>query len=136
LTHLRHAARKDDAAQQRPLLDHLVGRGEQRFRDGEAEGFGGLEVVNHLKFCDLLHGEIGRLVAFENAPGIEANLVVGIADAAAIANQATGQGVLTVCEDRGPVHGGPSVPRVRRLGGAPRLSCSSPGPLGYSGRVS
>jgi hypothetical protein len=27
-----------------PSLDHLVRRGEQRFGDGEAEGFGGLEV--------------------------------------------------------------------------------------------
>jgi hypothetical protein len=25
-----------------PLLDHLVGSGQQRFRDGEAKGFGGL----------------------------------------------------------------------------------------------
>jgi hypothetical protein len=26
------------------LLDHLVGGGQQRFGDGEAEGFGGLEI--------------------------------------------------------------------------------------------
>ena len=27
-----------------PLLNHLVSRGQQRFRDGEAEGFGRLEI--------------------------------------------------------------------------------------------
>jgi hypothetical protein len=36
----RRAPEPRDAAS----LDHLVGGGQQRFRDGEAEGFGGLEV--------------------------------------------------------------------------------------------
>ena len=37
-------------------------------------------------------GGDGRLVAFENAPGITANLVRNIAEAGAIAHQAAGQG--------------------------------------------
>ena len=49
----------------------------------------------------MLYGEIGRFLAFENAPGIDANLVEYIAEAAAIAHQAAGQGVLTVWVDRG-----------------------------------
>jgi len=84
----------------RVLLNYFVRRGQQRFRDGEAEGFDSLEVDDQLDFRDLLHGEIGWFLAFENAPGIDANLVVPIAEAAAITHQAAGQGVLTQWEDR------------------------------------
>jgi hypothetical protein len=38
------------------LLNHLIGRGQQRFRDGEAERLGSLEVYNHLKFGRQLNG--------------------------------------------------------------------------------
>ena len=53
-------------------LNDLVSRGQQRFRDRKAEGLGGFEIDDQLDFCDLLHGEVCRLVAFENAPGITA----------------------------------------------------------------
>src|SRR6516162_2161610 len=39
----------------RHSLDHLIGGGQQRFRDGEAERFGGFEVDHMIKFGDLLH---------------------------------------------------------------------------------
>jgi hypothetical protein len=38
-----------------PLLDHLVGGGQQRFRDGQAERLGGLKIDDELDFCGLLH---------------------------------------------------------------------------------
>jgi hypothetical protein len=50
---------------------------------------------------DLLHGKVSRLVAFQNAPRIDANLAVRITEAAAIAHQAAGEGELMVLEDRG-----------------------------------
>jgi hypothetical protein len=36
------------------VLNNLVGSGKQRFRDGKAEGLGGLEVDDEVDFCDLL----------------------------------------------------------------------------------
>jgi hypothetical protein len=47
----------------RPALDYLVGGGQQRFRDSEAEGLGGLEVDDEI--------ELGGLVSprpLRNAP--------------------------------------------------------------------
>src|SRR5271167_1834180 len=64
------------------LLDHLVGGRQQSFRDGKAERLGGFEVDDKLNFRSLLDRQIGWLVAFENAPSIDAKLVV--AEAAAI----------------------------------------------------
>jgi hypothetical protein len=57
---------------------------------------GGLEVDDEIEFGRLLDRQIGWFLAFENAPGIDASLVVRIVDAAAIAHQAAGQGEHTV----------------------------------------
>jgi hypothetical protein len=64
-------------------LDHLIGGRQQRFRDGEAERLGGLEVNGQLDFYGLLYRQIGRFIALENAPGIDTRLVVRIAEASA-----------------------------------------------------
>src|SRR5271154_751226 len=84
-----------------PLLNHLVGGRQQRFRDSKAERLGRLEVDDEFEFCGLLDGQISWFVALEDAPGIDANLVGLIAEAAAIAHQAAGQSVFTEWEDRG-----------------------------------
>jgi hypothetical protein len=49
------------------LLDHLVGCGQQRFRDGEAERFGGFEIDQQLELDRLDDREVGRFLTFENA---------------------------------------------------------------------
>ena len=41
-------------------LDRLFGRGQQRFRDGEAERLGGLEVDRLLVLARRLHRYFGR----------------------------------------------------------------------------
>jgi len=39
-------------------LNHLVGSSQQRLRDGEAEGFGGLGVQRHFEFDGQLNGKV------------------------------------------------------------------------------
>jgi len=53
-------------------LNNLVRRGQSGFRNGKAERLGGLEVDGQLDFCDLLHRQVGRLLALENTAGIVA----------------------------------------------------------------
>jgi hypothetical protein len=61
-----------------PRSEHLVGGGQQRFRDGEAEGLGGLEVYDHLKFCRCLHRHIGGRFPVEDAVDVSccANILI------------------------------------------------------------
>src|SRR5215217_6326321 len=48
-------------------FDHLVGAGEERWRNGHAECFGNVYVDDQLKFCRLLDRKVTRLSAFENS---------------------------------------------------------------------
>ena len=46
------------APQQEELFDHLVGAGKQRWRNGEAECFRGLEIDSQIEIGALLHRQI------------------------------------------------------------------------------
>ena len=59
-------------------LNHLISGGQQRFRDGEAEGFGGLEVDDELELGRLHDRQVGRLGAVEDFASIDANLTVAL----------------------------------------------------------
>jgi hypothetical protein len=49
-------------------------------RDGEAKGFGGLEVYDELEPCRPTHRQIAGLLAAENAAGIVAELAIKLRD--------------------------------------------------------
>ena len=46
--------------------DHLVGLEEECWGNRQAESLGGLEVDDQLELERLLHGQVGRLDAFED----------------------------------------------------------------------
>jgi hypothetical protein len=53
-------------------LDHLIGGGQERLWDGNADRLGRLEIGEQLHFRWLLHWQIGWFIALENACGINA----------------------------------------------------------------
>jgi len=58
------------------LLDHLIGGSQQRFRDSEAEGLGGLEVDDELELGRPNDRQLGRFLAIEDATGINTCLAI------------------------------------------------------------
>ena len=47
-------------------LDHVIRPLQERLRDLQPEGLGGLEVDDQLELCGLLDGQVGGLGAFED----------------------------------------------------------------------
>ena len=81
-------------------LDHLVGAQEERLRDREPERLGRLEVDHQLEFRGQHDRQVGWLVAFEDAAGVDARLAIGIRSAGSVAEQATGFGDLAISISR------------------------------------
>jgi hypothetical protein len=62
----------------RNSFDHLVGERKQPVRHVEPELLRGLEIDDELEPGRLHHRQLGRLLALENPPGIDADLPVRI----------------------------------------------------------
>src|SRR5262249_43773269 len=75
-------------------FDHLVGAGEQRRRHFEAERHRGRQVDHEVELRRLHDRQIGRLLALENAAGVDAHLTQRIVDIGAVAHQAPRLGIV------------------------------------------
>src|SRR5262249_55384675 len=82
-------------------FDQLVGAGEQRWRNFEAERLRGPEIDDQLHLRGLLDRQISRLFAFENSSGVNADLTIVIRLTGSVAQQAAGRGERAILMDRG-----------------------------------
>src|SRR5258706_6145222 len=73
------------------LFDHLVGASEQGERHGDAERLRRLQVDNQLDLGRLLHRQIGRLFAFQDAARVDAGKAVRFGKVAVAANGRSAQ---------------------------------------------
>ena len=73
-----------------PSFDHLIGSGEQRGRDREADGLGGLEIDDQFESSGLRDRQVGGFRSLEDFPRINAGLPICIGLTASVADQAAG----------------------------------------------
>src|SRR5262249_36901675 len=89
-----------------PSLDHLVGDGEHARRDGVTERLSSLHVDDQLEFGRLQYRQVGRLLALEDAAGVESCLTKRIGIVWAVAHESAGRYELAPnIRDRHPVAG-------------------------------
>src|SRR5215475_1038722 len=82
------------------LLDHFVGTSDQCVGDVDTERLRCPEIDNKLDLGDLLDGQIGRLLAFEDATGVDAGLLVCLPEIATVTQQPTAHGKFAHRVDR------------------------------------
>src|SRR5262249_7432327 len=80
-------------------FDHLVGAAEQRQWECDAKRPCGIEVDNQLDLYGLLHREVGRRFAFEDAADIDGGLSICFRNIGPITHQAAGGSKLAPLKD-------------------------------------
>src|SRR6516164_7752633 len=85
----------------RASFDHLVGAGEHRQRNAEAECLCSLQVDDQFDLDRLLDRHLRRLFALEDSACINSSLAVTLSEARSIAHQPAGCRELPESEDRG-----------------------------------
>src|SRR6266446_1513120 len=83
-----------------PLLNHLIRPLQERRRDGQAEGLGGLEVDDQFEGRGLLDGKLGRLGTFENFVYVVSTPPVQVSIVRSIRHEPTLNYLPPPCEDR------------------------------------
>ena len=83
------------------LLDHLIRPLQQRRRDRQAEGLGGLEVDHQLELRGLLDGKVARLGSLEDLVHVGSGAAKLIRQAGPIRHEAATLGVLPSRKDGG-----------------------------------
>src|SRR5262245_52852889 len=73
---------------------HLVGEQLHRAWDRQSERLGGLQIDDQLELDRTLDRKIGRLVALENPPGIDARSAKRIRNVVTVTHQAAVGGIL------------------------------------------
>src|SRR5215813_3195396 len=74
-------------------LNHLVGAGEQRRRDDEAERSRGFEIHGQLKFGGLHYRQVRSVLALENPASIRRRLAIGVRQVGAVTHEAAGENI-------------------------------------------
>jgi hypothetical protein len=100
---------KDQSVWSPSNIETLV-TGHTRFRDGEAERVGGLQVDDQFELGRLHDRQVGRLGAIKNFAGIGADLTETVLDIGSVAHQPAGYDMITVRISR-------RNPAARRQGG-------------------
>src|SRR5438067_10863554 len=80
-------------------FDNLVRAGEQRWRHGEAERVGGLQIDHQLELGRLLNRQIGRPGAFEDLVDQLCRLDILVDEIGAVGDETAGHDVQTVWID-------------------------------------
>src|SRR5260370_37943593 len=83
------------------LVDHLVRKRDQRRRECDAERLRRLEVDHQLEFGRLHEWKVGRFLALENPPGVNAHLSIRLGETGTVADATAPCGKLAPNVHRG-----------------------------------